>query len=606
MRTVRTWPTLGAALTYLGTSFGTYLKAILLLQGVSVLLVFPALAWLFELALDQAGVEAVTQRTLGQVLRSPATDLLILLIAALACLVVLVQVGALLVIAHRLAHREPVTVRTVARDLLVAARKLLSPQVLLFVPYFFVVLPLGNVGIVATVVRGIRIPRFVVGSLLETDAGTWLYYGFLAVVLYLNLRLVLTLAVFVTSDASVAASMATSWRLTRWHTWRFVVLFGIVLAVAATFLVGVVNVGLAPTRFTDRVAPDASPLVAGFSLAVVQIAVFVVTGFVAAMLAQVVVVALGVRQGEGPDGGAIHSAPAEPVAARLHGPRWVRVVVGIAGVVALAVLSVHNTSVMTDIGNRSETQVIAHRGYPSRGVENTIPSLEAAAEARAAYVEIDVQQAADGGIVVVHDTNLARLAGVDRDVYDLTTPELTATTVRARGHEASIPTLEAFVDRAQELGVPLLVEIKPHGRESPGYVEDVVALLQAKGVAGTYLVQSLDKDVVEQVESLAPEIGTGYVLPVNLGRLPATTADFVAVEESSFTPSLLAEAHAAGTKVFVWTVDEPAAMRGYVREGVDGIITDLPERAAQERDAVVADTTLSSRLEDAVHGILSW
>jgi len=128
VRTARTWPTLGAALTYLGTSFGTYLKAVLLLQGASVLLVFPALAWLFDLALDQAGVEAVTPTTLGEVLRSPVADLLILLIAALACLAVLVQVGALLVIAHRLAHREPVTVRTVARDLLAAARKLLSPR----------------------------------------------------------------------------------------------------------------------------------------------------------------------------------------------------------------------------------------------------------------------------------------------------------------------------------------------------------------------------------------------------------------------------------------------------------------------------------------------
>ena len=606
VRTARTWPTLGAALTYLGTSFGTYLKAVLLLQGASVLLVFPALAWLFDLALDQAGVEAVTPTTLGEVLRSPVADLLILLIAALACLAVLVQVGALLVIAHRLAHREPVTVRTVARDLLAAARKLLSPQALLLLPYFFVMLPLVDAGVVATVLRGIRIPRFVVGSLLETDAGTWFYYGFLAVALYLNLRLVLTLAVLVTSDASIAQSMATSWRLTRRHTARLVVMVGTVLAVAATFLVGLVNVGLEPTRLADRVAPDTSPLVAGISLAAVQVAVFVVTGFVAAMLAQVLVVVLSVRQGEGPGGAAVHSAPAEPVAVRPHGPRWVRVVAAVAGTVAFAVLSVHNTSVMTDMDARSETLVVAHRGYPSRAVENTIPSLEAAAAARAAYVEIDVQQAADGGIVVVHDTNLGRLAGIDREVYDMTTAELTATTVRANGHEATIPTLDALVDRAQELDVPLLVEIKPHGQETPGYVDDVVALLRAQGVSDTYLVQSLDQAVVEQVEALAPEIGTGYVLPVNLGRLPATSTDFVAVEESSVTPSLLAQARAAGIEVFVWTVDEPAAMRASVREGVDAIITDLPARAAQERDAVVADTTLSSRLEDALHDILSW
>src|SRR5690606_3585704 len=62
------------------------------------------------------------------------------------------------------------------------------------------------------------------------------------------------------------------------------------------------------------------------------------------------------------------------------------------------------------------TLVLAHRGFTAGGVENTIEALDAASEAGADLVEMDVQQTSDGGWVLMHDTDLKRLAGLDTSV----------------------------------------------------------------------------------------------------------------------------------------------------------------------------------------------
>jgi glycerophosphoryl diester phosphodiesterase len=67
-----------------------------------------------------------------------------------------------------------------------------------------------------------------------------------------------------------------------------------------------------------------------------------------------------------------------------------------------------------------------------------------------------------------------------------------------------------------------------------------------------------------------------------------------------------AQAHAAGIDVFVWTVNDPAALRAQFRSGVDGVITSSPRQAVGERSTVRDDVGLSVRLEDQVRDVLAW
>ncbi len=88
---------------------------------------------------------------------------------------------------------------------------------------------------------------------------------------------------------------------------------------------------------------------------------------------------------------------------------------------------------MQSLAASDRTMVIAHRGLISGGVENTIPALEAAAALDPDYVEIDIQETSDGEFVVMHDTNLGRLAGIDRNVGDMSLAELEGVTLSQGG-----------------------------------------------------------------------------------------------------------------------------------------------------------------------------
>src|SRR5262249_7544134 len=150
----------------------------------------------------------------------------------------------------------------------------------------------------------------------------------------------------------------------------------------------------------------------------------------ASMLANVVVDAQGVRRYRAKG---IRFTPRatplghEPRPFRM--PRWLKISGPIAAVLVFLGLSIANTGGMLALAADDRTMVIAHRGLISGGVENTVPALEAAAAVDPDYVEIDIQETSDGEFVVMHDTNLSRLAGLDRNIGDMTLAELEAVTL---------------------------------------------------------------------------------------------------------------------------------------------------------------------------------
>jgi glycerophosphoryl diester phosphodiesterase len=605
--TVRIFSTLGDALQVIGRHFGAYLLAVVVMQGLVVLAIVPFMARLLDLLLTSTGQSSLTTLDVLDVIANPVADLMLLTIALLGSFAVYLELSTLLVIAHRHYRGHAVTPRAVLSDLQTATSKLLLPSSLLLIPYFFVVLPLGNIGLGAVLTQGIRVPSFISGELLKSTSGTWLYFGVLVVILYLNVRLVFTLSVFVSSESSVLQSMVASWRMTRWMSWRILVLFGSVVGIAVLLIAGTYTVGLMPTRYTDQAFPEWSPIVAGVSVALMQFAVFAITGFAAAMLANVLVDAQGVRRYRAKG---VRFTPRqvplghEPLPFRM--PRVIKVTGPIAAVLIFAGLSVANTAGMLTLAADDRTMVIAHRGLIAGGVENTIPALEAAAAVEPDYVEIDIQETRDGQFVVMHDTNLSRLAGIDRQVGSMTLAELEAVTLRQGGFTASIPSLDDFIDRAKELGVPLLVELKPRGDESPDYLTHFIETMREHGVVDEYLVHSLSKSTIEDLKRRAPDFRVGYIVPVNIGHAPITSADFIVMEESSYSRALRDETWAEGLEIYVWTVNDTQAMRTYLREDVDALITDHPDVAKRQRTEIAEDTSLVSRLEDFARRLFGW
>jgi len=95
-------------------------------------------------------------------------------------------------------------------------------------------------------------------------------------------------------------------------------------------------------------------------------------------------------------------------------------------------------------------QLVAHRGNAHEFPENTLPALRSALELGAKYVEFDVHLSADRVPVVMHDSNLKRCAGIDRDALEMTWQELNA---------ISVGEATRFSDRYTDICIPSLTQV---------------------------------------------------------------------------------------------------------------------------------------------------
>ena len=223
--------------------------------------------------------------------------------------------------------------------------------------------------------------------------------------------------------------------------------------------------------------------------------------------------------------------------------------------------------------------VFAHRGASGQYRENTMEAFEAALEAGADGIELDIRRTRDGFLIVHHNArvirNTRRLANLDYD----DTLRLAA----RRGYR--IPTLEEVLHLCRGR-VQLDIELKETGYES-----NVVDAVKREFDLGAVVFTSfLDESVlaVKQRELKARAgliIGPGPPRSLRSGRpaglsrrLERSGADCVAPNWRLVTRHFCDRMEHSGHPVYTWTVNRKTVARRLVRLGVRAIITDVPER----------------------------
>ena len=230
-------------------------------------------------------------------------------------------------------------------------------------------------------------------------------------------------------------------------------------------------------------------------------------------------------------------------------------------------------------------EIIAHRGASHDAPENTLASVRLAWEQGAEAVEVDVHLSYDNRVVVIHDADTKRVAGVKRLVRNLTLSELQKLDVgrwkstKFKGER--LATLEDVVETIPP-GKRMLVEIKtgseivPHFSQVPSNVAPI----------------SFDLEAVAAIKAARPDLECYWVLGWRRdwkrgGWLPkpaqvieqalARNLDGLDVGANGpVTAAFVKKVHEAGLKVYVWTMDAPVKARQLHVAGVDGIATNRP------------------------------
>ena len=255
-----------------------------------------------------------------------------------------------------------------------------------------------------------------------------------------------------------------------------------------------------------------------------------------------------------------------------------------------------------------------HRGARGHLPENTLPSFALAQEFGVDTVELDVGVTRDGMVVVHHDRRLnpdvargpdgAWVAAPVPTLHSLTYLELEKYDVgrirpgseyaRRFPHQrpldgTRIPTLaDLFEHAGPELHFNIEVKSSPaHADETPApeaFAHAVIAEVRKARMERRATIQSFDFRIVKVVERDAPDIPTAYLTEGESSvpaRVQAAGAKTWAPNFNDLTPEVLAAARAAGLRIVVWTVNEPADIQRMIDAQVDGIISDYPDRVIE-------------------------
>ncbi len=217
---------------------------------------------------------------------------------------------------------------------------------------------------------------------------------------------------------------------------------------------------------------------------------------------------------------------------------------------------------------------ISHRGVSQKnGVQNTIQSLEKTALLKPDYIEMDVQETKDGQFVMMHDANLFNLAGVNASPQDLTLAELTDLDVSENGYRTKISSFDAYLNRANELGQRLLIEIKTSKKDSSDMMERFLKKYGPTIKKYGHQMHSLDYRVIEKVVKYDASIKSFFILPYNT-IFPRTKASGYTMEYSTLDENFVSKLWQADKLLYDWTVNDVNSIAKSFRLNVDGIITD--------------------------------
>jgi glycerophosphoryl diester phosphodiesterase len=277
------------------------------------------------------------------------------------------------------------------------------------------------------------------------------------------------------------------------------------------------------------------------------------------------------------------------------------VVVALAAIVAVLVLLAQPAAGHPFFARFEQRPlVMAHRGGKGLWPENTLYAFEQAVDMGVDVLEMDIHSTSDGALVVMHDGTVDRTTNGSGPVQALTLEELQALDA---GYTWSTDEGPTWPYRGQGIRVPALAEVFARFPDAPMNIEIKQAEPSLAGplcqtireyrMADHVLVASFHERAMREFREACPEIATTAGMnevivlfatsKVHLEAAYGSSAEAVQVPEYRsglhvITPRFIDAAHRRNLEVHVWTINDVDDLRRMIDLGVDGIITDYPDR----------------------------
>jgi glycerophosphoryl diester phosphodiesterase len=221
--------------------------------------------------------------------------------------------------------------------------------------------------------------------------------------------------------------------------------------------------------------------------------------------------------------------------------------------------------------------IIGHRGAAGRAPENTLKSVNYAISVGVDIVEVDVRATKSGELVVLHDPDFKRLAGVDVSVRSVDYNWI-RNNILISGEK--IPLLEEVLEVVKDK-VGLFIEIK-----EPDTTIKVIELVKNYSIIDQVAIISFYDEALATAKRIEPKITTGLIYAQPPGRVLDAVklrAKIVLPHHKITSDKSTNFAHKYGLKVITWTINSREEALRALKIGVDGIATDLPDELIKLR-----------------------
>lgn len=555
---------------------------------VTLLVIAPACAGLIQLAIHLAKLKYLTTSNLLQFLRSPWTILLLAVLLLLAALYTLFEIAAVCTCFRQSRFQKVrTTLGRMVRSGLQSVLHFFRGGGPFLVLHLLVLIPLMQFSATSGIFTAMGIPDFLAYYMTKKEFLLPIYVAAIILCCLLSVRWVFSSVLFTQNQCSYRSARATSVQLVRGRFWQtfFSVLvwnccYFAALLVFLCMITVVVLMVIRATGSNDLIMSQAMRILK----LLIQIVLWIFSFFATPICMAHLTALLEKRCVQMPEVVLPEPIPLSRSAKPFR--RSTAVLTACCFTVAALGLNLSYVySVFTGKANFrlalfQNPTVMAHRGLSADAPENTLYAFSDAISVGADFIELDVQQTRDGVLVVMHDSNLKRTTGVNKDIWDVDYADIqnldAGSWFDPAYANARIPTLEEtlqFVDKRAKLNI----EIKPTKHGSDTLEQDVAELITRYQYTDACYVTSFSYGSLKKVKEANPEIHTGYLMSVAYGQFYSLKyADAFSLNKVFVTSQVVNAAHQQGKQIFAWTVNSMSEVRSLCNLHVDSIITDDP------------------------------
>lgn len=556
----------------------------------------PLLTGVMKLALKAQGLSYLSDETIGTFIRSPLTWFFLLLIVLGMAFFTLFDICCIITCIHASFRKQAMPLLALMRKGLKTSLRVIYQRNIVMILYLLIIIPMTHALVISGYITKFTVPQFIVDYIMSH---TWLAILYIGFWIYIGLRSfhwIYSLHYFCLENCNFKQARKRSWKLQENHYWTDLIIvlgwsaacigiyYGVILS--GSWLVSRVNQAL-PTQdlFSSLTLSGISLLmdVCGALFFCFDLPIFFIC------------ISLLFYYRKAAAGERIPRVFRDlDNAYRITNTRWVKKIymyrkriIALSIVVVIGVNFAYNFADRRGVlhmGLGNPVEVTAHRGYSAAYPENTIPAFKGAIQVGADWAELDVQQTADGEVIVMHDSNLKRTTGLDKEVWQVTWDEIkdldNGSWFDKKYQTVRIPTLEEVLKVCRGK-IHLNIEIKPSGHDKD-LEEQVAKLLKKYHMRDTCVVSSLKYDSLRKIKQADDSIETAYITSVSYGNFTDLEyADGYSVESTLLSKSFVNKAQKAGKQIYVWTVNSEERLEKVVGMGIDNVITDDPVMAKE-------------------------